>query len=131
EVVLERVSREEWQGEDVPVVLANPRLFRPFETITRTLPLPRYGSLDPTPFVAVFFPMFFGLMLGDAGYGAAAGLLAFVLHRRSRLGTTLRSVAEMLGACALFAILVGLAFGELFGDLGQRWLGLKPIVFNR
>jgi V/A-type H+-transporting ATPase subunit I len=131
EVVLERVSREEWQGEDVPVVLANPRLFRPFETITRTLPLPRYGSLDPTPFVAVFFPMFFGLMLGDAGYGAAAGLLAFVLHRRSRPDTTLRSVAEMLGACALFAILFGLAFGELFGDLGQRWLGLKPIVFNR
>jgi V/A-type H+-transporting ATPase subunit I len=131
EVVLERVSREEWAGEDVPVALKNPRLFRPFEMITHTLPLPRYGTLDPTPFVAVFFPMFFGLMLGDAGYGALAGILAFVLHRRSRPGTTVRSVAEMLGACALFAILFGLAFGELLGDLGRRWFGLEPLLFDR
>jgi V/A-type H+-transporting ATPase subunit I len=129
--VLERVSREEWAGEDVPVALKNPRLFRPFEMITHTLPLPRYGTLDPTPFVAVFFPMFFGLMLGDAGYGALAGILAFVLHRRSRPGTTVRSVAEMLGACALFAILFGLAFGELLGDLGRRWFGLEPLLFDR
>ncbi len=131
QVVIERVQREEWRGEDAPVVLANPRLFRPFELITRTLPLPRYGSLDPTPFVAVFFPMLFGLMLGDAGYGAAAALLALVLHRRSLPGTVLRSIAEMLGACALFAILFGLAFGEIFGDLGRRWFGLGPLLFDR
>jgi V/A-type H+-transporting ATPase subunit I len=131
EVVLERIAREDWGGEDVPVALANPRLFRPFEAITRTLPLPRYGSLDPTPFVAVFFPMFFGLMLGDAGYGALAGLLALVLHRRSRPETTVRAIAEMLGACALFAILFGLAFGEVLGDLGRRWIGLKPLLFDR
>jgi V/A-type H+/Na+-transporting ATPase subunit I len=131
EVVVERVSEEHWRAEDAPVVLANPRLFRPFELITRTLPLPRYGSLDPTPFVAVFFPMFFGLILGDVGYGAAAGLLAFLLHRRSRPDTTLRMVSEMLGACALFAIAFGVGFGELFGDLGRRWLGLRPLVLNR
>ena len=46
--------REEWRGEEAPVVLANPRLFRPFETLTRMVPLPRYGSIDPTPFMAVF-----------------------------------------------------------------------------
>jgi V/A-type H+-transporting ATPase subunit I len=131
QVIVERVSQEEWRGEDVPVILANPRLLRPFETITRTLPLPRYGSLDPTPFVAVFFPMFFGLMLGDAGYGGAAALLALVLHRRSRPDTPGRAVAEMLGACALFAILFGLAFGEWFGDLGRRWFGLEPLVLDR
>lgn len=131
EVMVERVTREEWRGEDVPVVLANPRLFRPFEAITRTLPLPRYGSLDPTPFVAVFFPMFFGLMLGDAGYGTLAAVLALVLHRRSRPDTMVRAIAEMLGACAVFAILFGLGFGEFFGDLGRRWFGLKPLVMNR
>jgi V/A-type H+-transporting ATPase subunit I len=131
EVVLELVSREEWRGEDAPVVLSNPRLFRPFEAITRTLPLPRYGSLDPTPFVAVFFPMFFGLILGDAGYGAAAALLALLLHRRSRPGTTLRMISEMLGACALFAIAFGFAFGEFFGDLGHRLVGMRPLIFNR
>ncbi len=131
EVSVERVSQEQWRGEDVPVVLANPRLFRPFETITRTLPLPRYGSLDPTPYVAVFFPMFFGLMLGDAGYGFAAALLALLLHRRSQPGSRLRTIAEMLGACALFAMAFGIAFGELFGTLGRRWLGLRPLLFDR
>jgi V/A-type H+-transporting ATPase subunit I len=37
----------------------------------------------------------------------------------------------MLGACALFAILFGLAFGELLGDLGRRWFGLEPLLFDR
>ena len=57
-----------------------PRLFRPFELITRMLPVPRYGTIDPTPYVAVCFPMFFVLMLGDAGYGAAVGILDHPAH---------------------------------------------------
>jgi V/A-type H+-transporting ATPase subunit I len=130
-VVLTELSREEWRSEDAPVVLRNPRLFRPFEAVISLLPLPRYGSIDPTPFVAVFFPVFFGLILGDIGYGlvlAAGGLL---LHRRSKPGTILRSVSEIAGPCALFSILTGLLFGEFFGDLGHRWFGLKPLLFNR
>jgi V/A-type H+-transporting ATPase subunit I len=130
-VVLETVDRAHWEGQDVPVVLRNPRLFRPFELLTGMLPLPRYGSIDPTPYMAVFFPMFFGLMLGDAGYGAAVALLALVLHRRSEPGTTLRAVAEVAGPCALFAIIFGVLFGEYFGDLGRRWFGLHPLWLDR
>lgn len=130
-VVLETLDRAQWHGEDAPVVLHNPRLFRPFELLTGMLPLPRYGTIDPTPYVGVFFPMFFGLMLGDAGYGAALVLLALVLHRRSRPGTTLRAVAEVAGPCALFAIVFGVLFGEYFGDLGHRWLGLAPLWMDR
>lgn len=131
EVVVEAVAREHWQGEEAPVVLGNPRLFRPFEAVTRMLPLPRYGSIDPTPFVAVFFPMFFGLILGDLGYGAVLAAGAAWLHRRSAAGSSRRAVAEILGACAAFSIAFGLGFGELFGDLGHRWFGLRPLVLNR
>jgi V/A-type H+-transporting ATPase subunit I len=130
-VVLETIGREHWRSEEAPVALRNPRLFRPFETITRMLPLPRYGTLDPTPFVGVFFPMFFGLMLGDVGYGLALALLSAVLHRRSRPGTTLRAVSEVGGACALFGIAFGAGFGEFFGDLGTKWFGLRPLLFDR
>jgi V/A-type H+-transporting ATPase subunit I len=130
-VVLETIGREHWHAADAPVVLRNPRLFRPFEMITGMLPLPRYGTIDPTPFVGVFFPMFFGLMVGDIGYGLMLALLAAVLHRRSRPSTTLRSVSEVAGACAAFAIAFGFAFGELFGDLGLRWFGLEPLLFDR
>jgi V/A-type H+-transporting ATPase subunit I len=131
EVVVETLDRAGWEGEDVPVVLRNPRLFRPFELLTGMLPLPRYGTIDPTPYVAVTFPMFFGLMLGDAGYGVVLALLALVLHRRSQPGTTLRAVAEVTGPCALFAIVFGVLFGEYFGDLGRRWLGLHPLWLDR
>jgi V/A-type H+-transporting ATPase subunit I len=95
------------------------------------LPLPRYGSIDPTPFVAVFFPAFFGLMVGDIGYGLLLGVLALVLRARAKPGSTLRSAAEIAGACAVFTVLAGALFGELFGDLGRQWLGLRPIAFNR
>ncbi|HET9039446.1 MAG TPA: V-type ATPase 116kDa subunit family protein [Gemmatimonadales bacterium] len=130
-VVVETIDRAQWQAEDAPVVLRNPRLFRPFELLTGMLPLPRYGTIDPTPYVAVFFPMFFGLMLGDAGYGILVALLALVLRRRSAPASTLRAVAEVAGPCALFAIVFGILFGEYFGDLGHRWLGLRPLWLDR
>jgi V/A-type H+-transporting ATPase subunit I len=131
EVVVERVAREEWAVEEAPVVLENPRLFRPFEAIVRVFPAPSYGTIDPTPFVAVFFPMFFGVILGDVAYGLALALIAGILHLRSRSGTTLRSISEIAGACAAFTIAFGFVYGELLGDLGRHWLGLRPLVFNR
>lgn len=131
DVIVSEVAKEEWRSEDAPVVLKNPRLFRPFEIVIRLLPLPRYGSIDPTPFVAVFFPAFFGLILGDVGYGAVLAVLALLVRARAKIGTPWRSVAEVAGACAVFAILAGFLFGEVFGDLGRRWLGLRPLAFSR
>jgi V/A-type H+-transporting ATPase subunit I len=130
-VVVTEVAREEWRSEDAPVVLQNPRLFRPFETVIKLLPLPRYGTIDPTPFVAVFFPAFFGIMMGDVGYGLVLAALGLILHHRSAPGSMLRSVSEMIGPCALFTIVAGFLFGEFFGDLGQHWFGLAPIAFRR
>jgi V/A-type H+-transporting ATPase subunit I len=129
-VVVEEVSKEEWSAEEAPVVLKNPRLFRPFELLIRLLPLPRYGTIDPTPFVAVFFPMFFGLILGDVGYGVVLAALGLLLHARSKPETLLRSVSEIIGPCAAFTIIFGFLYGELFGDLGRHALGLHPL-FDR
>jgi V/A-type H+-transporting ATPase subunit I len=112
-------------------VLENPRLFRPFEAIVRMFPAPSYGTIDPTPFVAVFFPMFFGVILGDVAYGLALALVAGILHLRSRPGTTLRSISEIAGACAAFTIAFGFVYGEALGDLGRQRLGLRPLVFDR
>lgn len=130
-VEVEVVSSQEWAGEDVPVVLKNPRLFRPFEAITKMMPLPKYGTVDPTPFVAIFFPMFFGMVLGDVGYGAVLGVLALILRLRSKPGARLkRAISEIGLACALFTVVFGFLYGELFGDLGHR-IGMHPIIFSR
>jgi len=131
DVLVEAVATEPWTRVDAPVALANPPLFRPFEVITRTLPLPRYGTIDPTPFVAVFFPMFVGLMLGDVGIGVMVAALAVVLRLRSKPRSTLRSISAVAGACAAFTVVFGLLFGELFGDLGRRVLHMRPLGFDR
>jgi V/A-type H+-transporting ATPase subunit I len=129
-VQVETVSSEEWAGDPTPVVLKNPRLFRPFEAITKMMPLPKYGTVDPTPFVAIFFPMFFGIVLGDMGYGLILGVLSLVLRLRSTPQSKLRAISEIGLACALFTIVFGFLYGELFGDLGHR-IGLHPLIFNR
>ena len=131
EVVVTEVAREDWAPEQAPVVLSNPRLLRPFEALIRLMPLPAYGSIDPTPFVAVFFPAIFGLMVGDLGHGLLLAVLGLVMHRRSRAGTIWRDVSGIIGPCAVATIIAGILFGELFGDLGTRWLGLRPILFSR
>ncbi len=128
---LEKIATEKWRGEQAPVALSNPRIFRPFEAVTRMLPLPTYGSIDPTPYVAVFFPMFFGIILGDVAYGLTLGALAAWLHHRSDADSILRSVSEVAGACAAFTVVFGFVYGEFLGDLGHRVFGLEPLIFDR
>ena len=130
-IAVEEVGEEQWIAAQAPVVLSNPKLFRPFEVLVRFLPLPHYGTIDPTPFVAVFFPLLFGLMLADVGYGLLLGGLGLLLHRRTKAGSPGRAVAEMIGPCALLAILSGVLFGEYFGDLGRRAFGLHAVLFDR
>ena len=113
-----------------PVQLVNPQPVRSFEPLLSLLPLPRYGSMDPTMLLATFFPPIFGLMLADAGYGAillgAAALLAFAGRGRALL----RSLALIVGFCGFFTVAFGFVFGELFGELGKS-LGLHPLWQER
>jgi V/A-type H+-transporting ATPase subunit I len=129
EVVVSTIGVEGWSADAAPVTLHNPPLFRPFEVLTRMVPLPQYGTIDPTPFVAVFFPAFFGLIVGDVGYGLMLATLAGLLWLKSAKETTGRSVATVALACASSAITFGILFGELFGTLGEK-IGLHPF-FNR
>ena len=131
EIEMSVLGAEDWAAaaDTAPVTLHNPPLFRPFEVLTRMLPLPTYGSIDPTPFVAIFFPAFFGLMVGDVGYGLMLAVLAAVLWLKSGPQATLRSVATVGLACSSSAIAFGVLFGEFFGPLG-RVIGLRPF-FNR
>jgi V/A-type H+-transporting ATPase subunit I len=118
------------ERDDVPVVLENPRLLRPFERLLALVPPPRYGSIDPTPWLAVFFPLFFGLVLGDAGFGVLALALSAVAIRRRWGGAVGHDVAFIGLACAASALLFGMLFGEAFGDLGAR-LGMRPLLLHR
>lgn len=131
EVVVERVGAEAWRGRPTPVKLMNPAIFRPFELVTSLLPLPAYGTLDPTPFVAIGFPMMFGIILGDLGYAALLGAGALALWARSPAGAPSRSIAAIGLSCALFSAIFGALYGEFLGDLGRIAWGLEPLALDR
>lgn len=123
-----RPGRAEWDA--VPVVLRNRRWVRPFELLLALLPLPRYGSLDPTPWLAVFFPLFFGLVLGDVAFGAVGIAAALLVRWRGWGGRVGRDLAHVALACSLSAVVFGLLFGEALGELGVH-AGLRPILLDR
>ena len=130
EVVVSTLGAEDWRRETTPVALHNPPLFRPFEVLTRMLPLPKYGTIDPTPFVAIFFPAFFGLMLGDVGYGLMLAALAGCLRLKSTPDTALRSVSTVALACASSTDRVRSASSASASDRLAPPIGLRPF-FNR
>ncbi len=130
-VVIEEKEILQQDLEKIPVVLSNPPYFRPFELLISILPLPRYTSIDPTPFVGIFFPLFFGMILGDIGYGAillllALGLILFVKRRPK-----VRQAAQILAFASTYTIVFGWLYGECFGEFGTHVLGLEPICFER
>lgn len=117
--------------DDVPVLLHNSPYFEPFEVFSRLLPLPIYSSFDPTIFIGIFFPIFFGLILGDAGYGLLLIGIAFLCRRVFRIRPLVKSLASILLISSIYTTLFGFVFGEFLGELGQVWLGLHPVWMSR
>jgi V/A-type H+-transporting ATPase subunit I len=118
----------EW--EEVPVVLRNRAWIRPFQHLLALVPLPRYGSVDPTPWLALFFPLFFGLVLGDVACGVIGMAAAALVRWRGWGGRTGRDLALVGLACSVSATFFGLLFGEALGELGAG-VGLHPILLDR
>jgi V/A-type H+-transporting ATPase subunit I len=121
-------DRSEWH--DVPVMLRNRRGIRPFQRLLALVPLPRYGSIDPTPWLAVFFPLFFGLVLGDVAFGLLGIAVALVLRWRKVGGALGRDLTTIALACSASAAAFGLLFGEALGELGAH-VGLHPVLLDR
>lgn len=130
--------------DDVPIKLKNNKFFKLFEPITKLYMLPKYNELDLTPYFAPFFMLFFGLSLGDIGYGLflfIAATAAKVL-KKSSMGDSFKSVltlVQVLGASAFFTgFLTGGFFGIQLYDLdipiakkiGERFFFDNDMMFN-
>jgi V/A-type H+-transporting ATPase subunit I len=113
-----------------PVALVNPGLARPFESLVRLLALPRYEGIDPTMLMAFFLPLFFGMILGDVGYGALLLLACLFLLRRLRKPGIARDVVQVLVMGSAWGLVFGLLYGEAFGTLGEHF-GLHPLWLDR
>jgi len=105
------------EDEQAPVKLRNPRFAKPFELFVELMSTPLYREIDPTIFVFTVFPLFFGLMIGDFGYGACLMLAGFVMWRKlGKDSEGWRKLGLIVLAGGLFAALFGLLlFHDAFG----------------
>jgi len=137
----------------VPVILENPEWVRPFEALISFLNTPRYDSWDPTWITATLLPLWFGMIVGDVGYGlvfigVAWYLSTFVKHNqvlkvkffKMRLAPeTVAQVVRIMKPMIVWTILWGCVYGECFGNLFHRLgvfgtaqhLGLIPTLIRR
>ena len=130
-VMVHEIAIREDEIDLIPVYIKNPGILRPFEVFLNVLPPPKYTSIDPTPYIALFFPTFFGLILGDAGYGIIIFAVSLYLKRRFKGREFVSNLASVFIISSLFAVVFGILFGEFFGDLGERLGLIHPLLFDR
>ncbi|NPV59646.1 MAG: hypothetical protein HPY75_08285 [Actinobacteria bacterium] len=115
--------------EEAPTALKNPGAVRPFEFIYMLIKPPKYGHIDPTFLVAIFFPLLFGFMLGDMGYAlvllGVVFLMKRILKKRESRSLFFELFTNVLLICSISSFVFGLLYFEFFGDLLFRLFGWK------
>lgn len=150
EVLVHDQPADPHHAEQVPVLLDNPAVIRPFQRLLGLFRPPRYGTLDPTVYLAIFFPIFVGVVIGDVAYGAMLLAFGWWMRQKARRGETwdveipivhiklgmqvkpapLADMSWIVRAMAVWTMLFGALYLEIFGNLVEHHLGLHPI-FNR
>jgi len=127
-------EKKEDLREKTPTIMKNFFLVRPFETITKMYGTPTYSEIDPTPIIAITFPILFGLMFGDIGHGLVliiSGLIGGLVLRKR--GKDVVNLSWIIFFCGWAAFFVGFLYGEFFGNheieiFGTVYLHLEPIT---
>lgn len=130
-------------GNEVPIKLQNNKYSKLFEPITKIFELPNYYEWDPTPLIAVFYPIMFAYCLGDAGYGliffvaSLIGWFGFLRNAKSMalLGMVLGLMTTVMGLVksgSVFGIPTNSEQWELFQMLGKYVLvpDDRDFIFN-
>ena len=102
--------------DNVPILFKNDKFSRLFEPIIRLYMLPKYNELDLTPFFAPFFMLFFGLCLGDTGYGAFM-VLAVTVYRlmAKNISSGMKPILTLVQILGASTMVCGLLTGTCFG----------------
>lgn len=126
-------ERDPLPEEDPPVLLENPKIFKPFEFLTKLYGLPPYNTLDPTPFTAPFYLLFFGICIGDFGYGLLLLLFSLWIKKKFKPEGSAKELMDLLTVLSIPSIIVGVITWSFFGSqifVGPdgKFLGIFPII---
>ena len=119
------IKSEPTPQDDTPVKLKNNWFAHIFEFVGNMYALPKYGTIDLTPFFAPFYMLFFGICLNDAGYGLILLALGLALLRKSKT-PTMRQASMFATMCAVSTILFGGFCGSFFGVSMKEWFPSVP-----
>lgn len=106
--------------DNVPVRFKNNAFFRLFEPICELYMLPKYNEIDLTPFFAPFYMIFFGLCLGDMGYGLVISIAALAIILTGKM-KSMRGYANLALTLGISTIVCGSLTGTFFGFNIYEW----------
>ena len=99
--------------DNAPIKLKNGKISRLFEVLTKMYGMPDYGEFDPTPLFAPFYALFFGMCVGDAGYGLL--LIVLGLYLKKKLSKSMAGLMNLLITLGAATTIVGAVFNTFFG----------------
>ena len=129
-LALSFVIRDPIEGEMVPTFCENNEVVSPYESVTNMFSSPKYKEIDPNPFVAFFFFIFYGMMLSDAGYGLVLTILTGIVLLVTKPKKGQSNLIKIVFMGGISTIVWGILFGSYFGlsatDFGI-WCWFNPI----
>jgi len=131
-IVINQMEITEHDFAEAPVALSNPEWAQPFEQLMGFMGKPQYGTYDPTWMLALFYPLFMGMIVGDIGYGLIMLITVIWLRNKFRDKPGIQVATAVLGPAATAVVAFGFIYGEFFGDLlGKEFFNvIHPIMVN-
>jgi V/A-type H+/Na+-transporting ATPase subunit I len=134
---------DEHHDHGVPVRLENAAWARPFQGLLTVFAPPAYGSFDPTWTLAIFFPLFFGVIVGDMAFGMIIAWLAWLLRKRGHAGKSLslgplnmvipadalKWISSIMLYSAAWTVVWGFIYGEFFGTFLEYFPRGNPVFY--
>ena len=118
--------KEEALTEDnPPITFNNNKYVQMFEPLTDMYGRPAYDGFDPTPFISVFFLLFFALCMGDAGYGMILVVIGLLLKKVD----SFKSLAPLVITLGVGTIVVGFFLHTFFSIDISTWKVFEPVSF--
>ncbi|MCF0175264.1 MAG: hypothetical protein HUJ94_00340 [Bacteroidales bacterium] len=115
------VTEDATVGDNPPIKLKNNKFVSMFEILTDMYGRPRYDGFDPTPYISIFFMLFFAMCMGDAGYGLVLILVGFLL-KKVKSFADLSPLVVVLGAATT---VIGVIFHTFFSIDITQWGWVK------
>jgi V/A-type H+-transporting ATPase subunit I len=115
-IYMDKIEITEKEEEEAPVKLDNPKPVGPFELLVNVFSTPKYKEIDPSALLFLFFPLFFGFMIGDLGHGLMILIFALYLRGHKIFGIGGKEIGNIFIVCGISAMAFGaIVFAEAFG----------------